>query len=198
MATTTNKAPNAGSDFTNLLWVLVPTVAALFVKLIWIVAIAFLAMSYMIRTGREGRWYIWALHGCALLILLRIVGYGFLLSTLGEIPPAFTSKAEYIEKYKPISYLGVQEFSFAEGSIRETADKITKIAEVTEKDIDPFSGKPYLYIDEAGYRTYYSVGPDQKDQKLSVKWDTRQGAFSPGDIPAATVFVGDTATTGTN
>ncbi|MBX3729969.1 MAG: hypothetical protein KF858_12345 [Candidatus Sumerlaeia bacterium] len=188
---------DGSSDAMNLMWVLIPTVAAFFFKFVWIVALAFIAMSYMIRTGREARWYLWVLHVCSALVVLRIIGYIFLVGLSSDLPPPYTSREDFVARHKPLAYLALPDWGLAERSVWERVQELRNVSEITPAVVDPFSGKALLFVDEGEYRTYYSIGPDQVDQRLEVKWDHRHGIFSPGDIRVTSVYVGDTATTGT-
>lgn len=190
------KNPTALGE-SQIVWVLIPTFLAIFVKFVWIVAIAFIAMTYMMRSGREAKWFLWALHLCSLIVLIRIFGWVFLLSQVGEIPPPFTSKEDFVDRFGVLAYPALPEFGVAEQAVRERVMAIKQMDTVSSGDMDPFSGNPFPYVDNEAYRTYYSIGPDQIDQKLEVKYDIKEGVFTPGDVPAATVFIGDEATTGT-
>lgn len=194
------KESSASNDLLNLLWIVAPLVLAFYIRFVWVVALVFLAMSYMIRTGREPKWYIWTLHACVLLLALRIGGFLYVMELSDDMPPPFQTKAEFVARHPVAGRLaGADWASFEKAALEQVLKLVDAKADVQPDAIDPFTGKPLLHLDDKeGYRTYYSVGPDGEDQRLETKWDRRKGVFTPGDVSLRSVFVGDSATTPTN
>ncbi len=51
-----------------------------------------------------------------------------------------------------------------------------------ELPADPFGDGPLRSIEEAGATIFYSLGPDQSDQRAAIAYDPTNGTTSPGDI----------------
>lgn len=185
------------SGFGILAWVVASTIAGAFVTFLWILSAVFVAMGYMKRTGHERAYYLWVLHLCSLVVVLRVVGYFHMLFLVGHTPPDITSREQFRADYGVLAWLALPDWRFAEAAIGERADSLIGLHDVGPETIDPFSGQPLRTVRTGNRLEFYSIGPDQIDQQLAIRYDKRQGVFSPGDIPVAVHLVADDVTTPT-
>lgn len=141
----------------------------------WVIGIILplFASLWLFRTKRMS--FLLATLAILALIPLRLYAYMSIVEGSHAIPPRYQSPGHIVRKNPVVLLFGVSDIHYIEHVVRR---KFLSVAHGEETAIDPFSGRPLLEID--GIK--YSVGPDWKDDQLTITYDPTNGTFSEGDI----------------